>query len=50
MITIECNFCGESLKTRDVKRAVAFDQEHKDLHPEEALRATLQGGLEGGAS
>lgn len=41
MITIECTVCGESLKTRDVKKAVAFNQEHNDLHPEEALRAAL---------
>lgn len=41
MITIECLHCGESLKTRDVAKAAAFDKEHKDLHPVESLRDAL---------
>lgn len=41
MIEITCNFCGDSLTTKDMDRVAAFHEEHKNLHPEEH-RAALE--------
>jgi len=34
MIQMECLICGDSIKTKDVRKAVVFDREHKAEHAE----------------